>query len=296
MPRRSPLISTFLSYLEVERGLSRNTISSYSHDLTKLQNWTSTSNRQLRALSHRDIELWIGHLSRQRISASTITRALSSTRSFYQFLVLDNYIDTDPTEDIQAPKKARPLPQVLSVSETLRLLASASDPTPEGLRDRALLELLYATGLRISEAVTLTHRDLALSEKVLRCHGKGNKERQVPMTRNSIAWLERYFGTQPPRTIRATTPVFLNNGSPLTRQFAWTMISHYAKKASLKRVTPHTLRHCFATHLLENGASTTEVQLLLGHSHLSTTEIYTHITPRFIRQSYDAHHPRARHT
>ena len=112
------------------------------------------------------------------------------------------------------------------------------------------------------------------------------------MTRNSIAWLKRYFGTQPPRTIKATTPVFLNNGSPLTRQFAWTIISHYAKKASLKRVTPHTLRHCFATHLLENGASTTEVQLLLGHSHLSTTEIYTHITPRFIRQSYDAHHPR----
>lgn len=295
MARRSPLIKTFLSYIEIERGLSRNTINSYSQDLTSLQDWASANNRQLRALSHRDIELWIGQLSRQGLNPASIARALSTTRGFFQFLVLDNYIDTDPTEDLVAPKKTRPLPYVLSVTQTLQLIASADRSTPEGLRDRALLELLYATGLRISEAVTLTQRDLSLSQRLLRCHGKGNKERQVPITGSVVTRLEQYLATRNARTVRPTTSVFQHQGNPLTRQYAWTIISTYASKAKLKNVTPHTLRHCFATHLLENGASTTEVQMLLGHSHLSTTEIYTHVTPRYLRQSYDAHHPRAHH-
>src|SRR5215831_1237675 len=279
MTRISPLIKQFLSYLEVERGLSYNTINSYRLDLIKLQDWTTHNKRQLRALSGRDIELWIGHLSRQKISAASIARALSTARSFFQFLLLDYFNDTAPTENITGPKKSRPLPRVLSIKETLHLLASADEITREGLRDRALLEILYAAGLRIAEAITLRHKDLNLTNQLLRCHGKGNKERQVPITKSCATSIERYLSTQNLHTRKPVTTVFLHHGNPLTRQFAWAIIKAYAEKAGLKNVTPHTLRHCFATHLLEGGASTTQVQILLGHSHLSTTEIYTHVSP-----------------
>ncbi len=293
MARRSPLIKIFLDYLLIERGLSTNTVKGYSHDLNKLQAWTSANNRQLRALNQRDIEIWLGTLSKQNLNPSSIARALSSVRSFYSFLVTDNHIDTDPTQDVHSPKKIRPLPHVLSITDTMKLLGSANDSSPTGLRDRALLELLYATGLRISEAVTLRHTDLQLERQIVRCHGKGNKERQVPISKSAVLHLQYYFATLTRPQVQPLARVFQHNGNPLTRQLAWTVIRYYAHKAKIQNVTPHTLRHCFATHLLENGASTTEVQLLLGHSHINTTEIYTHVTPRFLRQSYDQHHPRA---
>jgi len=293
MARTSPLIKEYLDYLVVERGLSRNTVKSYANDLTLLQNWIRENARQLRGLTARDIELWIGSLNRQRFSPTSINRALSATRSLFQFLLLDGHVDSDPTIELSTLKKTTRLPHFLSVEETHRLILSANDESPNGLRDRALLETLYGSGLRISEATNLKIRDLSLAQCRLLCHGKGNKERQLPMSKSSVAAIERYLKTRLPKPVQ-TANVFLHQGTPLTRQFAWTIINQYALQARLKGVTPHTLRHSFATHLLEGGASTYVVQLLLGHSHIQTTEIYTHVTPRHLRSSYDKYHPRAR--
>jgi integrase/recombinase XerD len=295
MARRSPLVKNFLDYLDIEKGLSRNTIASYALDLARLQTWTSQTNKSLRGLTERDIERWLGDLSRVNLNTSSIARALSTTRSFFQFLILDNHIEIDPTQGLVAPKKTRRLPRVLTTQEVRRLLQTSDGSTEETLRDRTLLELLYATGLRISEAISLTHRDLNLRSRILRCHGKGNKERQVLMSDQAIRWLEQYVSAlHPRRQPRPDSFVFLNQDKPLTRQFTWALISHSATKAELNDVTPHTLRHSFATHLLENGASTFVVQALLGHHHIATTEIYTRVSTKHLRKSYDQHHPRAR--
>lgn len=293
MPRKSPLINLFLDYLKIEKGLSRNTIQSYALDLTRLQEWTSRNNKSLPGLNERDIECWMGDLSHNNLHTSSIGRALSAARGFFQFLILDNQIETNPTENLVAPKKCRTLPRVLTTQEVRRLLQTPDTTTKEGLRDRAMLELLYATGLRISEAISLTHRDLNLRSRILRCHGKGNKERQVPISEQAIRWIEQYLS---PVNLRREPGsfVFLNQDKPLTRQFTWALITHYATNAGLRNVTPHTLRHSFATHLLENGASTVFVQALLGHQRIDTTEAYLRVSTRHLRKSYDRHHPRAR--
>jgi integrase/recombinase XerD len=295
MPGRSPLVKTFLDYLEIEKGLSPNTIQSYCLDLTRLHEWTSRNNKSLRGLNERDIERWVGDLARKSHKASSISRALSSARGFFQFLVLENETDINPTDDLVSPRKRRTLPRVPTAEEVSRLLRAPDLTTEDGLRDRALLELMYATGLRISEAISLTHRDLSLRSRILRCHGKGSKERQVPVSDHAIRWLEQYVSAlHPRRQPQPGTFVFLNQDKPLTRQFTWALINQYATKAGLNNVTPHTLRHSFATHLLENGASTLFVQALLGHQHITTTEIYTRVSTKHLRKSYDQHHPRAR--
>jgi len=291
--RRSPLVNAFLHYLKVERALSTNTIQAYSLDLARLQRWTSENKSSLRGLTERDLERWLGDLNRASLNPKSIRRALSSARSFFQFLVLDNHIDADPTVNLTGPKTDEPLPSILTPAEVTRLLTTPDLTSLYGLRDRAFLETLYAAGLRISEAITLRHQDIDLENRILLCHGKGNKERQVPIGRQAVEWLHRYLDNTFPQHRRTSGRVFVNQGNPLTRQFAWALIHQYATAAQLKNVTPHTLRHSFATHLLQNGAKTTEVQLLLGHSHLSTTEIYTHVTPRYLRASYDRHHPRS---
>lgn len=291
--RRSPLVNAFLHYLKVERALSTNTIQAYSLDLARLQHWTSENKTSLRSLAERDLERWLGDLHRARLNPKSIRRALSSARSFFQFLVLDNHIDADPTVNLAGPKTAERLPSILTPAEVTRLLAAPNLSSLYGLRDRAFLETLYAAGLRISEAITLRHQDIDLENRILLCHGKGNKERQVPIGRQAVQWLHRYLDNTFPQHRRPSGRVFVNQGNPLTRQFAWALIHQYATDAKLNSVTPHTLRHSFATHLLQNGAKTTEVQILLGHSHLSTTEIYTHVTPRYLRASYDRHHPRS---
>lgn len=291
--RRSPLVNAFLHYLKVERALSSNTIQAYSLDMVRLQRWTSENKTSLRSLTERDLEHWLGDLSRARLNPKSIRRALSSTRSFFQFLVLDNHIDTDPTVNLTGPKTEQLLPSILTPSEVTRLLETPNLSSLYGLRDRAFLETLYAAGLRISEAITLRHQDVDLETRILLCHGKGNKERQVPIGRQAVEWLQRYLNSTFPQYRRPTGRVFLNQGNPFTRQFAWALIHQYATLAKLKNVTPHTLRHSFATHLLQNGAKTTQVQILLGHSHLSTTEIYTRVTPQYLRASYDQHHPRS---
>ena len=240
MGRRSPLLKQFLDYLHIEKGLSRNTVASYALDLARLQTWASKSKKTLRGLTERDIERWLGHLSRVNLNTSSIARALSTTRSFFQFLILDNHIEIDPTLNLVAPKKCRTLPSVLTKQEVRRLLQTPDTTTKEGLRDRALLELLYATGLRISEAISLTHRDLNLRSRILRCHGKGNKERQVPISVQALRWLEQYLSAlHPGRQPRPGSFVFLNQDKPLTRQFTWALITHYATKVELNNVTTY---------------------------------------------------------
>src|ERR1700686_289393 len=291
--RQSPLIKTFLDYLQIERGLSPNTIQSYAHDLAQLQKWSSATQRSLRGLSNRDIDRHLGSLSRKHLAASSIARALSTIRTFYEFLVNEGEVPTNPTNDIPTPKKSQPLPRVLTKDQVSCLLQAADNTTTEGLRDRALLELLYATGLRITEATTLRHRDINLGSRFLRCYGKGNRERQVPIAPQALESIQRYVATLS-RHFSPDCALFLNQGRPLTRQLAWVVINTYASKARLADVTPHTLRHSFATHLLENGAQIVFVQRLLGHQHITTIQIYTSVSNVYLRKSYDKHHPRAR--
>ncbi len=293
MQRTSPLIKRFLSYLEVERGLSRNTLLAYAADLLRLQNWASENKQILRGLTARDIERHLGDLNREGLDARSIARSLSTIRSLYNFLFLENEMDSNPTIEVATRTNTRTLPRVLTEEQVSLLLSQPDTSTDLGLRDRALLELLYATGVRITEAITLRHRDLNLNSRFLLCHGKGNRERQVPITRQAIEWIEKYSATKTLRLRSANTTLFLNQQKPLTRQYAWTVINHYALVARLADVTPHTLRHCFATHLLENGASTPFVQRLLGHQSILTTEIYTRVSQLYLRWSYDKHHPRA---
>ena len=293
MPRQSPLIKRFLDYLTIERGLSDNTVESYSRDLAHLQRWASANRKSMRGLTERDIDRHLGVLSRKSLGASSIARALSTIRMFYDFLVMENEVQSNPANDVPTPKKSQTLPRVLTQDQVSRLLQAADNTTCEGLRDRALLELLYATGLRITEAITLRHRDINLRSRFLLCYGKGNRERQVPIAPQAIESIERYVATLR-RHLSSDSALFLNRDRPLTRQLAWAIINGYASKARLTNVTPHTLRHSFATHLLENGAKIVFVQRLLGHQHISTTQIYTSVSNVHLRKSYDKHHPRAR--
>ena len=294
MPRQSPLIKLFLDYLTIERGLSANTVQSYGRDLAQLQRWSTENQNSIRGLTGRDIDRHIGALSRKGLNAASIARAISTIRTFYAFLVTEGEVPSNPTNHIPSPKKAQPLPHVLTPAQVSGLLQAARESTNEGLRDRALLELLYATGLRITEAITLRYRDISTNPRFVTCDGKGNRERQVPISSQALTWIERYSATKASYEKRFDNVVFLNQQRPLTRQLAWAIINSCATKAGLTDVTPHTLRHSFATHLLENGAKVQFVQLLLGHQRLSTTQIYTSISNLHLRKSYDEHHPRAR--
>lgn len=294
MSRTSPLIKRFTNYLTVERGLSLNTIAAYKADLLRLQNWASANDLILRGLNTRDLDRHIGTLTRANLNAVTIDRALSAIRTFYDFLAFENEITLNPTRDLQSLKKTRPLPHVLAPAEGSRLLNAPDTESLTGLRDRALLELLYATGLRISEIISIRHCDVSLEWRLLQCVGKGHKERRVPFTPTVAHRLRAYIQRQHPRSRpSAQALVFLNQGKPLTRQFAWTLIKRYAADAGIPTVTPHSLRHTFATSLLNNGAPTRVVQQLLGHSSISTTEIYLSVSKTRLRETYDSYHPRA---
>jgi integrase/recombinase XerD len=293
MPHVSPLIKRYVAYLDIERGLSSNTLLSYKTDLLRLQTWASQNVLILRGLTSHDISRHIASLSKANLNPVSINRAITTIRTFYEFLFLENEIPSNPAIDIPSLKKSRPLPHVLTPDEARRLLDVPNTSQLTGLRDRALLEILLAAGLRISEAINLRICDLALERRLLRCLGKGRKERQVPFTAEAAEWLTRYIRMQHPQRRPTTSQVFLNQGQPLTRQFAWSLITDYAGVAQI-RVTPHSLRHTFATSLLNNGVPTEIVQQLLGHSSVSVTEIYLSVSTSRIRDSYDRHHPRAR--
>jgi integrase/recombinase XerD len=289
------LVREFLTYIQVEKGLARNSLESYGRDLARLKEWAGAQGRSVESLTRTDLRGWIADLSREGLSPASVSRAVSAARGLFRFLMLDGHIQTHPADDLNTPQGNAHLPRFLSEEEMEGLLAAPDVSTDEGIRERAMLELMYATGLRVSELVGLKRTDINLEAGLIACHGKGSKERRVPIGKSATHWLQQYIGVRA-RILKTRSPnLFINSlGAPLTRHFAWAMIKRLAARAHLNHVSPHTLRHSFATHLLQRGADSRSVQALLGHSDISTTQIYTHITDRHMRATYDRHHPRAR--
>jgi integrase/recombinase XerD len=286
-----PLTKQFLRYLRIEKGLSENTIMNYAKDLARLTHYAYQAGQQIQDLRPRDLRTFIAELSRAHLSPATVRRIASAVRGFFLFLAIDGYIDNIPTEDLDTPPPVSYLPTFLTELETQKLLSAPDLSTKEGIRDRAILELMYAAGLRASELVSLRQKNIDLRTGIVTCFGKGRKERTIPIGKSAAQALENYIATKDlPRAINLH--LFLNRGEPLTRQFLWAIIKHYGLIAGIKEISPHTLRHTFATHLLQNGAEIKDVQALLGHSNISTTQVYTHVTTRYLRRSYDMHHPR----
>jgi integrase/recombinase XerD len=292
-------ITEYLHYLAIERGLSENTRSSYQRDLQQYLSFLDAQGVSTwEAVDRYTVVAFLASLSDAGKASTTITRMISSLRRFHQFLRQERYTDHDPMQHIDSPKKAQKLPQTLSLAEVERLIATPDTTTNLGIRDRAILEVLYATGLRVSELIGLKLEDIHLEMGLLQTVGKGDKERIVPLGDYAIHWLERYLSeVRPILTKKNPNETFLfvnNHGRGLSRQGIWKNLKQYVIKAEItKDVTPHTLRHSFATHLLENGADLRTVQELLGHADISTTQIYTHITKRRMTEVYKEFFPRA---
>ncbi|HHU50832.1 MAG TPA: site-specific tyrosine recombinase XerD [Firmicutes bacterium] len=295
-------LQNFINYLSVERGLAPNTLESYGRDLnqylTYLKEKKGLKNaEELSTTTQATVAGYLLNLQAKGRATSTISRSLAAIKSFYHFLAREMIIPKDPTANLEAPKQEKRLPKVLSVESVLKLLEQPDLKTPAGIRDRAMLEVLYATGLRVSELVSLRLTDLNLEEGYIRCLGKGSKERIIPLGSVAVKYLQFYLNHA--RKFLAATPgeetLFLNHhGRGLTRQGFWKIIKKYAEKLGIAdRITPHTLRHSFATHLLENGADLRAVQEMLGHVDISTTQIYTHLTRGRLKEVYDKAHPRA---
>ena len=284
----------FLTYIQVEKGLARHTLESYERDLTRLQRWAAGNHKEVTDLTRPDLRKWIASLSRDGLAPTSIARAVSAARGFFKFLMLDGHIKTHPAEDLDTPQRFSYLPKFLTEDEINRLFATPDVSTEEGIRDRAVLEIMYASGLRVSELVALKQADVDLLAGLVVCHGKGSKERRVPLGKSAIHWLQQYTAVKAGYGKSTSPYVFLHRGKPFNRHLAWSMIKRYAERAGIKNVSPHTLRHSFATHLLQRGADSRSVQALLGHSDISTTQIYTHMTDVHLRSAYNRHHPRAR--
>ena len=287
-------IKEFITYIQVEKGLARHTLESYQRDLTRLDAWSNANKKQITELTRADLRKWIASLSREGLAPSSISRAVSATRGFFKFLLLDGHIKSQPAEDLDTPQRFSYLPKFLTEDEVNRLFAAPDVATEEGIRDRAILEVMYATGLRVSELVDLKAANVDTMAGLVVCRGKGNKERRVPLGKSAIHWLQQYAAVKAGYGKSTAPNLFLQRGRPFTRQIAWAMIKRHAETAGIKDVSPHTLRHSFATHLLQHGADSRSVQALLGHSDISTTQIYTHITDIHLRSAYDRFHPRAR--
>ncbi|HUE84037.1 MAG TPA: site-specific tyrosine recombinase XerD [Pyrinomonadaceae bacterium] len=292
-PQRD-LIKEYLIYIQVEKGLAQHTIDGYRRDLARLESWAAKNSKPVQELTRQELRKWIGQLSREGLAPSSVARAVSAVRGFFRFLMLDGHIRRHPAEDLSTPQKFAYLPKFLTQEEIDLLFNAPNIATKDGVRDRALMELMYAAGLRVSELVSLKLEDVDLLAGLVVCHGKGSKERRVPIGKSAIHWLQQYLAVKAAYG-QATSPfLFLHHGRPMTRHHARLVIKRYAASAGVKDISPHTLRHSFATHLLQNGADSRSVQALLGHSDISTTQIYTHITDRHLRSAYERHHPRAR--
>ena len=294
MTQRRDLIKEFLAYIQVEKGLSGHTVSSYGHDLNRLQVWAEKSGTSIEDLTRQDLRKWIISLTREGLSPQSVTRAVSATRGFFRFLILDGHIVKPPTEELDTPQRFAHLPRFLNEDEINRLLLAPDISTEPGIRDRTILELMYAAGLRVSELISLKQAEVDVLAGIVVCHGKGSKERRVPIGKSAIHWVQRYQSLRVVSGMPGTACFFSHRGRPMTRYFVWAMIKRYAKQIGIEDISPHTLRHSFATHLLQRGADSRSVQALLGHSDISTTQIYTHITDRHLRAAYDRHHPRSR--
>jgi integrase/recombinase XerD len=287
------LTREFLASIQVEKGLSQNTLQNYARDIRRLQLWSTEKAKHIDQLQRKDLREWIASMSREGLAPSSIARAVSAARSFFKFLMLDRHVQRDPTEDIHTPQKSARLPKFLTEEEMERLLRAPDINRDAGVRDRAMLELMYAAGLRVSELCGLKVADVDLDSAIVSCFGKGSKQRRIPIGKSAVHWLQRYIAVRD--RVGSNNPVlFLNRGRALTRQLAWRIVKTHAAKAQVPNISPHTLRHSFGTHLMQHGADSRSVQALLGHSDISTTEIYTHITDLHMRKAYDRFHPRAR--
>lgn len=292
------LIEQFADALWMERGLSRNTLSAYQSDLVKADDWLDEkTGRSLRNAHREDLLGYLAELGIQGRSARSTARLLSSLRQFYQWLVRENMRSEDPSSQIEMPKQGRPLPKSLTEDEVERLLDAPDLSSPEGFRDRTMFELLYATGLRVSELVTLRPDQVSLNQGVVRVTGKGGKERLVPLGEEASDWLQRFVRGAREDLLRGQACEALfptRRGKGMTRQAFWYRIKQHAATAEIRgHLSPHTLRHAFATHLVNHGADLRVVQMLLGHSDLSTTQIYTHVARERLEGLYRKHHPRA---
>ena len=293
----TPRIDEFCDALWLEDGLSRNTLDSYRRDLKQFAGWLEAKRAgDLLAADQSMIQEYLAHKFRTKSRATTAARLLSSLKRFYRHAVRQNLITVDPTLRIEAPKLPRSLPKTLTEADVENLLAAPPVEEPLGLRDRAMLEVLYASGLRVSELVTLKLPQISRDMGVVRVLGKGSKERLVPLGEEALGWLERYLRESRPALLgqRVSDALFVTaRAAAMTRQSFWHLLKRYALQAGLhKPISPHTLRHAFATHLLNHGADLRVVQLLLGHSDISTTQIYTHVARERMKQLHARHHPR----
>lgn len=289
-------LQVFLEYLSVEKGLSSNTRQSYARDIQKLLDFLEGEKINLQKAADKNLVKFIHFQSRMGLSARSLARLISSLRSYYSFLILDGIIKVNPTIDLLAPKLWFSLPKFLSVKDVDLLLRQPDEKQVKGCRDKAMLELLYATGLRVSELVSLKTNDVNLESGFLICKGKGGKERIVPLGNTSALAVKKYLEEARQKLWkRETKTLFLTTrGGAFTRQGFWKMLKEYGEQAGLtQKISPHILRHSFATHLLECGADLRSVQLMLGHSQITTTQIYTHVTRKHLRKVYDKFHPRA---
>jgi integrase/recombinase XerD len=290
-------LKAFLEFLRVEKGLAENSILGYRRDLAEFVGFLQESQRDLSDVNRDHLRDFLGSLYRRGLAARSVARHLVSLRNFFRFLVKEGRVLNDPTSEIDAPHVAHSLPKYLNTREVDALLQQPIASTPLGLRDKAMLELLYATGTRVSELTGLAWNDFEVNLGVLRCRGKGSKERLIPVGKSALRAVEAYVQEGRPILAKGRTSPFLflnSRGGRLSRVGFWKLITHYGRAAGIATpITPHVLRHSFATHLLERGADLRSIQLMLGHSDISTTQIYTHVLKERLKQIYHEHHPRA---
>jgi len=294
----TPAIAQFLTHVKVEKGLSANTVAAYQRDLAKFKVFAQKRELTLEGVNRDDLVEFLAGMYREKLESRTVARHLVTLRNFFRFAQVQELITTDPSLNLESPKIRRSLPGYLRLEEVERLLAQPDVTKALGLRDRAMLEVLYSTGLRVSELIGLRVTDLDAKVGCIRCIGKGDKERIVPAGRKALGIVEKYLQNARPKLLGkgvSSPALFVNRrGKSLSRVGVWKILSGYGRRAGLRlALTPHMLRHSFATHLLERGADLRSVQLMLGHADISTTQIYTHVVEERLKQIYKAHHPRA---
>ena len=291
------MIDNYLSYLRDVRRMADNTLESYARDLNQLAAFAEKRGVGLESLDRRDLEAFVRAQLASGLAPRSIARLVASVRGFYKFAAVEHKLARNPAEDLRSPRAWSALPKFLSLEEVDRLLAQPDVATPRGLRDKALIEVLYATGLRVSELVSLRAGDLNLEDGYLTCIGKGDKQRMVPLGQEAIEWVRRYARDGRPALVKkkGSPWLFVNarDGGPLSRVGFWKILKAYGTSAGVSRqLSPHVLRHSFATHLLDRGADLRMIQVMLGHADLSTTQIYTHVLEARLRAVYDRYHPR----
>jgi len=288
-------IREYLTYCRVEKGLAANSVDSYANDLDRLNKWAESNSFDILRLDRKDLREWLIDLGSADLSENSRRRIISAVRGFYKFLMFDGHITKNPAEDLLAPQKGTYLPRFLNRAE-IEMLLSVPDTSSEiGLRDRAILELMYASGLRVSEAANLRIRDIDVDSGIVTTTGKGKKTRKVPVGKSAIEWIKSYMSIRRRIENIEIDNLFVNShGGSIDRHTIYLSITEYAEKCGLVGISPHTLRHSFATHLIQNNADIRSVQQMLGHADISTTQIYTHITSTHLRKNYERFHPRSK--